>query len=117
MTLRLMSNPNSRPDLCRQQAALAEIRELLAQMNSHEPPGWGRAAPEQFEPPLNGSRTLQAIVCELLRPRLQRWLDENLPRLVEPKVRAEVTEALRLSANTHDASFAAMVASLIMRHR
>ena len=37
-----------------------------------------------------GGRTLEDVVSDLLRPMLQRWLDDNLPRLVETTVRAEL---------------------------
>ena len=37
-----------------------------------------------------GGRTLEEVVSDLLRPMLQRWLDDNLPRLVETTVRAEL---------------------------
>lgn len=44
------------------------------------------------EPPkgVGGDRSLEELVRELLRPMLQRWLDENLPGLVERAVRAEI---------------------------
>lgn len=41
-------------------------------------------------PPRAGARTLEDVVSDLLRPMLQRWLDDNLPRLVEATVRAEL---------------------------
>ena len=76
------------------------------------PPRPGAANPEAGPPePRNGSagprgergprvladpspraadRTLEELVGEMLRPMLQRWLDENLPELVQRAVRAEV---------------------------
>jgi hypothetical protein len=42
------------------------------------------------QPPLGTDRALETLVREMLRPMLQRWLDENLPVLVEEAVRAEV---------------------------
>lgn len=33
---------------------------------------------------------LEAMVAELLRPMLQRWLDENMPRLVAAALQAEI---------------------------
>ena len=42
------------------------------------------------EPRLGGGGSLEELVRELLRPMLQRWLDENLPGLVERAVRAEI---------------------------
>ena len=41
-------------------------------------------------PPLAADRALESLVRDMLRPMLQRWLDENLPALVEDAVRAEV---------------------------
>jgi cell pole-organizing protein PopZ len=49
------------------------------------------------EPPLVAGRPLDDIVCELLRPLLQTWLDENLPGIVERLVRAEIA---RISARS-----------------
>ena len=37
-----------------------------------------------------GGRSLEEVVRELLRPILQRWIDENLPGLVERAVRVEI---------------------------
>ena len=39
--------------------------------------------------------TLEDVVCETLRPMLKSWLDENLPRVVERMVRAEVERITR----------------------
>jgi uncharacterized protein len=39
-------------------------------------------------------RTLEGIVRDLLRPLLQTWLDENLPRMVERLVREEITRVV-----------------------
>lgn len=40
-------------------------------------------------------RTLEDVVRELLRPLLKQWLDENLPRIVESTVQAEVERIAR----------------------
>ncbi len=40
-------------------------------------------------------RTLEDVVRELLTPLLQRWLDENLPRIVQETVEAEVARIVR----------------------
>jgi cell pole-organizing protein PopZ len=40
-------------------------------------------------------RTLEDVVRELLRPLLKQWLDENLPRIVETAVQAEVERVSR----------------------
>ena len=34
--------------------------------------------------------TLEGLVTAVLRPVLREWLDENLPRIVEEKVEAEI---------------------------
>ena len=39
-------------------------------------------------------RTLEDIVRDMLRPLLQTWLDENLPRLVERLVREEIARVV-----------------------
>ena len=47
------------------------------------------------ELPLGGvDRTLEEIVRDMLRPLLQTWLDENLPRLVERLVREEIARVV-----------------------
>lgn len=40
-------------------------------------------------------RTLEDVVRELLRPLLKQWLDDNLPRIVEEQVKAEVERISR----------------------
>lgn len=40
-------------------------------------------------------RTLEDVTADLLRPLLQSWLDENLPRIVEEQVRLEVERLSR----------------------
>ena len=39
--------------------------------------------------------TLEDVVREALRPMLKSWLDENLPRVVERMVRAEIERVTR----------------------
>ena len=41
------------------------------------------------------ARTLEDLVQEMLRPLLKSWLDDNLPRLVERLVRAEIERVSR----------------------
>ena len=49
----------------------------------------------ESELPLGGAdRTLEGIVRDMLRPLLQTWLDENLPRLVERLVREEIARVV-----------------------
>ncbi len=42
-----------------------------------------------------GERSIDELTRELLRPMLQSWLDENLPRLVERLVREEIERVAR----------------------
>ncbi len=46
---------------------------------------------------------MDETVVELLRPLLRDWLDKNMPRLIEPALKAEI-EALRsaISKNRTD---------------
>lgn len=41
-------------------------------------------------------QTLEGVVRELLRPMLRDWLDQNLPKIVEAKVEAELDRITRL---------------------
>jgi len=45
----------------------------------------------------NGSRTLEDMVIELMRPLLKGWLDENLPPIVERLVQKEIERISRRS--------------------
>jgi len=45
----------------------------------------------------NGSRTLEDMVIELMRPLLKQWLDENLPATVERLVQKEIERIARRS--------------------
>jgi cell pole-organizing protein PopZ len=60
------------------------------------PPKPAAAAPSAspVASPLPGGRTMDETVVELLRPLLRDWLDANMPRLIEPALKAEI-EALR----------------------
>jgi cell pole-organizing protein PopZ len=40
-------------------------------------------------------RTLEDLVREMLRPMLKTWLDDNLPRMVDRLVRAEIERVSR----------------------
>jgi uncharacterized protein len=42
-------------------------------------------------------QTLEGVVRELLKPMLKDWLDENLPRIVEARVEAELERIARLA--------------------
>ena len=43
----------------------------------------------------NNARTVDDLVKEMLRPMLKSWLDDNLPRLVERLVKAEIERVSR----------------------
>jgi cell pole-organizing protein PopZ len=51
-------------------------------------------AVSESAPVMAGTRTMDETVVELLRPLLRDWLDKNMPRLIEPALKAEL-EALR----------------------
>jgi cell pole-organizing protein PopZ len=42
----------------------------------------------------SAAKTIDETVVEMLRPLLREWLDKNMPRLIEPALKAEI-EALR----------------------
>jgi len=44
---------------------------------------------------VHNARTLEDLVREMMRPMLKTWLDDNLPRLVERLVRAEIERVAR----------------------
>jgi cell pole-organizing protein PopZ len=44
---------------------------------------------------IGGGRTLEDLVCEMLRPLLKTWLDDNLPQLVERLVQEEIGRLVR----------------------
>lgn len=46
---------------------------------------------------LGGENTLEGMVRELLKPMLKEWLDDNLPRIVEEKVEAEVQRIAKMA--------------------
>jgi cell pole-organizing protein PopZ len=54
-----------------------------------------RVAPTSYTPIGNGSRTLEEMVLELLKPMLKGWLDENLTPIVERIVQKEVERIAR----------------------
>ena len=48
------------------------------------------------QPPADGAlQGLEAMVADLLRPMLRRWLDENMPRLVSAALKAEAENPSR----------------------
>ena len=42
-------------------------------------------------------QTLEGVVREMLKPMLREWLDQNLPKIVESRVEAELERIARMS--------------------
>jgi len=74
-------------------AAQAATSSLTALSNTVE--AERRASSPGFTPLGGGSRTLEEIVMELMRPMLKEWLDQNLPPVVERIVQREVERIAR----------------------
>jgi uncharacterized protein len=53
-----------------------------------------REAPGAKNEPAMGDRTLEVVVCDLLRPLLRTWLEDNLPEIVERLARAEIARVV-----------------------
>jgi cell pole-organizing protein PopZ len=47
------------------------------------------------------TKTLEDVMCEMMRPMLQGWLDDTLPEMIESLVRAELTQVLADAATLH----------------
>lgn len=43
----------------------------------------------------DGSRTLESMVMDIIRPMLKEWLEQNLPNLVEQIVQREIARLTR----------------------
>ena len=67
------------------------------------------------QPPGGGQSSVADLVRDMLRPMIQRWLNENLQALVERIIRTEVSEVMRRTAETDPASFAETVVWLVRR--
>ena len=48
---------------------------------------------------VNGVRTLEDTVVDLLRPMIRQWLDDNMPRMVEKALRIELAQSLKDKAD------------------
>lgn len=74
-------------------APVAEAPALLSP-ETHAAVGaaFGSLANTMFS---GGSKTIDDVVKEMLRPMLKTWLDDNLPQLVERLVRAEIERVSR----------------------
>jgi cell pole-organizing protein PopZ len=46
------------------------------------------------------TKTLEDVMCEMMRPMLQGWLDDTLPDLIESLVRAELTRVIADAATS-----------------
>ena len=67
------------------------------------PPAAPLAAHSEPPPAINaGSRTLDELVAELLRPMLKAWLDAHLPAIVERMVRTDTALSLDQSGKPAD---------------
>ncbi len=71
------------------QPGRGSMRESLEALSAVSAP---RTEPETARP---GETSLDAMVREMLRPMLAKWLDDNLPRLVEEMVAKEITRITR----------------------
>lgn len=65
---------------------------LSAEANAAVGAAFGSLANTMFA---GGTRTIDDLVKEMLRPMLKTWLDDNLPQLVERLVRAEIERVSR----------------------
>ena len=81
-------------------ASARALDDLVAGLNSvvqpvaapPQPAARGQPAPPQAAPPVSiepqpvpqtSARTLEDVVADMLRPLLEKWIDENMPRIVE----------------------------------
>lgn len=78
-----MSTPDAITDSRTVDAAAGSLGKLLSKVE------FGDAA--------GGNNTIEGVVRELLRPMLKEWLDENLPKIVERSVEAEVQRIARMA--------------------
>ncbi len=66
------------------EATVTAMRENFAALAMLAQPG------RQPQIVRSGETSLEGMVREMLRPMLARWLDENLPAMVEDLVKAEI---------------------------
>lgn len=64
------------------QAALAPALQEAAALGAAAAAGAGQVGPTE--------RTMEDVVADLLRPMLQQWLADNMPRIIEKALRVEV---------------------------
>ena len=82
------------PGTSREQAGAKPIREV-GLLSRQATAAVGSAFNTLTETVRKHEPTLEDVVRETLRPMLKSWLDENLPRVVERMVQAEVERITR----------------------
>ena len=83
------------PRTSREQADAKQIPEA-GLLSRQAPAAVGSAFNTLTETVKKHEPTLEDVVRETLRPMLKSWLDENLPRVVERMVQAEVERITRV---------------------
>jgi cell pole-organizing protein PopZ len=73
------------------------VEEQRSQLMSHEVNNAVRSAFNALAQTVlvDNARTLDDLVREMLQPMLKSWLDDNLPRVVERLVHAEIERVSR----------------------
>ena len=82
------------PRISRQQAGAKPTSEA-GLLSSETTAAVGSAFNTLTETVKKHEPTLEDVVRETLRPMLKSWLDENLPRVVERMVQAEIERVIR----------------------
>lgn len=65
---------------------------------SRGPAPQGAAIPPASTPP--AGRTLEDAVADMLRPMLQQWVSDNMPRIIERALRVEVAKTTKPGSNS-----------------
>lgn len=76
-------------------ASIAAARVAVAAQNLQDgaaPPGTSLAVPSQNGQPV---RSLEDAVAEMLRPMLQQWLTDHMPRIIERALRIETAPSVK----------------------
>jgi cell pole-organizing protein PopZ len=81
--------PEERPRSLMSSTTSAAVDSAFSSLTSSLAPPPAQSAPAQ------NSRSVEDLVKEMLRPMLTKWLDDNLPGLVERLVRAEIERVAR----------------------
>ena len=80
----VMESTESPSERLTTESAASSMRESLAALAMLAEPG---AQPQIVR---SGETSLEGLVREMLRPMLAKWLDDNLPAMVERLVKAEI---------------------------